>query len=252
MLSALESFGIILASILAALALLFAMRRYWLTPGRSQHNDLIGWQIGFLGTTYAVIVAFVLSDVWNNYQGAERNAQIEANALLNVYRVSEGLRAPERVQVGSLTQQYARAMIDKEWPAMERGSVSSSGTQIIDQLWKVIVSIRPNGLSEQALLERTLADLTTVTEHRRIREVQSNTQLPTIFWLVLITGGALTVIYTCLFDVEELRMHIVQVVGVTLLVTLILTTIADVDAPYGGAVRITPGGFEAALRTMKR
>ena len=57
----------------------------------SAHNDLIGWQLSVLGTTYAVIVGFMLYTVWINFGAADLNADAEANSLVNVYRLSYGL-----------------------------------------------------------------------------------------------------------------------------------------------------------------
>jgi len=252
MLSAIESSLIIAGSILAALLLLRISRRFWLPKTRHQHNDVIGWQISFLSTTYAVIIAFMLSDVWTNYQNAETNTEVEANSLLNIFRVAEGLPEPQRVQVPQLAMRYAETMIQEEWPAMTHGTFSKNGFRNTSDLWKAIMSTRAQTGSEQASFEHALSDLTNMTEHRRIRHLQSRSKLPGIFWLVLIVGGVMTVAYTCLFDIEATRMHVVQVVGVTFVISLVLVTIADIDGPYGGAVRIQPTAFEMALQTMMR
>ncbi len=250
MLSAFQSCAIIAGSIGLALLCLFTFRHFWLPRSRRQHNDVIGWQISFLGTTYAVIIAFMLSDVWNNFVVAETNAETEANALLNVYRVAAGLPSPPKDQVRVLARRYAEVMIREEWPAMMKGALSPTGSQVVSALWDVTTKISARNGSEQASLERLLADVTNLTEHRRIRQFESRSKIPDVFWLLLITGGVLTVLYACLFDVEETRMHVLQVVGITFIVSLVLVTIADVDGPYGGALRIQPTGFAMALKSM--
>jgi uncharacterized tellurite resistance protein B-like protein len=251
MLNAFESFLIIAASILAALACLFAYRRYWLARGRHHQNDIIGWQITFLATTYAVIIAFMLSDVWNNYRAAEKNTESEANALTNLYRTAAGLPSPQREQLRSLAQRYAEAMISEEWPAMMEGSFSKTGFAVIADLWTAITSTHAHDESEQAILTRALNDLTDMTEHRRIRHLANRVTLPNVFWVLLIIGGILTVFYTCLFEIEQTALHVSQVVATTFIVSLVLVTIADVDSPYGGALHIQPTGFALALQTMK-
>ena len=250
MLSVFQSCAIIAGSIALALVCLLIFRRFWLPRGRRQHNDVIGWQISFLGTTYAVIIAFMLSDVWNNFVLAETNAEIESNALLNVYRVAAGLPSPPRDQVQALAHRYGEVMIREEWPAMMKGAFSSTGSRIISALWDITTKVDARNASEQVSLERLLTDLTSMTEHRRIRQFESRSKIPDVFWLLLITGGVLTVLYACLFDVEETRMHVLQVVGITFIVSLVLVTIADVDGPYGGALRIQPTGFVMALKSM--
>lgn len=62
MLSVLQSALIVLGTIALSLAFLGVLRRVWPVTRRTEHNDIIGWQISVLGTTYAVILAFML---WN-------------------------------------------------------------------------------------------------------------------------------------------------------------------------------------------
>jgi hypothetical protein len=251
MLSVFQSCLIVAGSIAGALIFLLIFRRYWLSRTHSQHNDIIGWQISFLSTTYAVIIAFMLADVWNDYQAAEANAEVEANSVLNVYQVAEGFPAQQRDAIRLLARQYAEIMVREEWPAMQQGGFSRQGYQTTSSLWKTVMSTRATNAAEQGSFNHALTDLTSLTEHRRIRQLQSRAKLPAIFWVVLIIGGTMTVIYTCLFNVEDPRMHILQAVSVSFFISLVLVTIADIDGPYGGAVRIAPPSFEMVLQIMQ-
>lgn len=250
MLSALESTFIVLLCMAAATVCLFLYRHYWLRHNRHQLNDVIGWQITFLATTYAVIVAFMLSDVWNNYRAAEANSESEANALMNLYRSSVALPDPQSHDIPSLAERYARDMVTEEWPAMQAGGYSTDASAIMKKLWSSIAATQARNASEATLLGQALTDLTNMTEHRRIRHLESSTGLPVIFWVLLITGGVLTVLYTCFFDIEDSRLHTAQVLGTTFIISLVLVTIADVDAPYGGGIRIQSTAFQLALDTM--
>ena len=83
MLSIWQSVLIVLGTIALSLVFLAVLRRIWPATQRTEHNDIIGWQISVLGTTYAVILAFMLWNVWNNFQTARINAEIEANFLVD-------------------------------------------------------------------------------------------------------------------------------------------------------------------------
>ena len=249
MLSALEAFFIVGVSVAAAVGCLLLFRRYWLSR-RHSHNDIIGWQITFLATTYAVIVAFMLADVWKNYQAAEENTESEASAALNIYRSAQGLPSPQKEQLSNLSRRYCQVMIQEEWPAMTKGSFSQLGSTTEAALWQTVTDTNVQNLSEQAVLNRTLADLTDLSEHRRIRQLQSRSGMPFIFWVTLIAGAAMMIVYTCLFDIEQMGLHVMHVVGTTFIITLLLVTIADIDAPYGGALRIQPTNFVLTLQSM--
>ena len=124
MLNSFQNFGIILATVAAAVAFLLLLRRVWHSELRRPHNDLIGWHLSVLGSTYAVIIGFMLFAVWTNFETAEANAEAEANCLVSMVRSSRGLAAGPHEQIRGLASEYVDIMLHKEWPAMERGEVS--------------------------------------------------------------------------------------------------------------------------------
>ena len=250
MLNFLENSLIVMGSIASALLLLWQLRRVWPPQNRKAHNDLIGWQIGFLGTTYAVIIAFMLSGVWHDYQSAEENAEVEANSLINLYRMADGMPTVSCAQLKSLTRRYADLMITDEWPAMANGTLNDHGARLLQIMWKSAIQAQPQTPGETAILNRVVTELSNLAEHYRVRQYQSRSHLPSLFWLVLIVGGVITVAYTCLLGVESHRMHVIQVGTTALIISLILVTIADVDHPFGGAIHVSPDSFRVALKTF--
>ena len=46
-------------------------------------------------------------------------------------------------------------MISDEWPAMQRGEISPTGTQIMQRMWKTASDSRSLRPSEQATLEQS-------------------------------------------------------------------------------------------------
>jgi hypothetical protein len=118
MLTRTENILILIVMMVGSMLFMKALNRVWPREKRREHNDLIGWQLGILGTTYAVILGFMLYTVWTTYGAAELNADLEANALRNVYRLAEGLPEPQRVQLAAETRAYADAVVENDWPEM--------------------------------------------------------------------------------------------------------------------------------------
>ena len=50
---------------LASTVIVAVLNRAWPTARRKLVNDVTGWQLGILGTTYGVILGFMLFTVWN-------------------------------------------------------------------------------------------------------------------------------------------------------------------------------------------
>jgi len=249
-LTTLQDVLLVLASIALALGFLWLLKRFWPSSQRRDHNDIIGWQVSVLGTTYAVIIGFMLYAVWTTLQSAEINADGEANCLVNVFRLADGLPTEQRVQVHKLARQYADVVIEQEWPAMLKGNLHPSGHGVIQQLWTTVLQTKPNTFPEQTSMNLTLSEISSMTEHRRLRELQSQTHLPGILWMVLLLGGIITTLSSCLFGTDNFKLHCVQVFSLALLLSLALVAVADIDRPYQGAVHVNPTGFERARSTF--
>jgi hypothetical protein len=247
-----EDLLVILACTLGSLVFLLVLKRFWPLTQRRDHNDIIGWQVSVLGTTYAVIIGFMLYAVWTSFQSAELNADGEANCLVSVFRLAGGLPTAERAELRALSRQYADIAIDQEWPAMGRAQMDSSASQeITRKLWTTVMETKPTSFAEQTSMQLALTEISSMSEHRRIRFLQSGSKLPGILWLVLMVGGGITIMSSCLFGTENFRLHCVQVISLTLLLSLALVAIADIDRPFQGAVHVAPDGFLRARATFQ-
>ena len=87
-------FGSIVAMVLwvgGTLVTFLLIHTFWPPTHRRSHNEIVGWQMSVIGTTYAVILGFMLYNVWDNFRTADLNADQEANALVSIYRLADGL-----------------------------------------------------------------------------------------------------------------------------------------------------------------
>lgn len=250
MLTSIEDFLIVFVCTSGSLLLLWLLQRFWPNSERRNHNDIIGWQVSVLGTTYAVIVGFMLYAVWTTFQAAEINSENEANCLVIVYRLADGLPSAQRAQVQQLAREYANTVIEEEWPAMYRAETSFTARSIIDELGAAVMQAKPVTIAEQNSMNLALTEIASMTEHRRVRELESQSKLPSILWVVLLIGGVLTTVSACLFGTDNFKLHASQVFSLTLLLSLALVAIGDIDRPFQGTVRVLPRGFERARATF--
>src|SRR5258708_12261643 len=119
------------------------LNRAWPISRRKLVNDVTGWQLGILGTTYGVILGFMLFTVWNDFREAEVNANLEASSLMTVSRIGAGLPSPEREAIRALGVRYAEATINEDWPAMQGQKDSSSTERLAGEMWKGQAAMRP-------------------------------------------------------------------------------------------------------------
>jgi hypothetical protein len=110
--------------IVAAILGLSLVQRLVPSTLRREHNDVAGFIYGVVGVAYAVLLAFVVIVVWEEYERAKDTAETEANELTGVHFLADGFPDPERARVQELVRSYARVVVEGEWPMMDKGETS--------------------------------------------------------------------------------------------------------------------------------
>jgi hypothetical protein len=252
MLTTTQDVVLVILIVVFSLVFMLVLDRLWPREKRRVHNDVIGWQLSVLGTTYAVMVGFMLYTVWTNFGVADLNVDSEANALANIYRLSDGLPEPQREDIRKTAVAYGHAVIEKDWPAMAAGDNSILESNKIDQqMWQILMTVTTPTAGEAVAKDHALFELSTMTACRRIRRLQSTSRIPTVLWCVLLIGGLVTIISSCMFGAENRPLHALQVLAFSLLLALVLVAIADIDRPFQGSVHVSDTAFRRALQNMQ-
>jgi len=251
MLTTTQDVVVVLLIVLCSLLFKTVVDRLWISEHRRTHNDLIGWQLNIIGTTYAVILGFMLYTVWTDFQAASANADAEANSVINVYRLGNGLPAPQRDELKQAARSYVDAVINQDWPAMMRGEVSMAASHPLSmKMWQILMSVKGASPTEITAEDHALYELSAMSEHWRIRQLQNAERLPAVLWFVLIVGGALTIMSSCMFGAESSLLHNLKVFAFSLLIALALVAIGDIDRPYQGSVNVANTPFKRAQTYM--
>src|ERR1700744_6662418 len=138
MLTLSQNIVILLSMMPGSMLFMAALNRTWPREKRQVHNDLIGWQLNIIGTTYAVILGFMLYTVWTDFGAANLNADLQASALRNVYRLAESLPEEQRIQLQVQARSYAQAVIDQDWPEMAQNRTPEESHNINQTMWKTL------------------------------------------------------------------------------------------------------------------
>jgi hypothetical protein len=242
---------IVVLAVSASLIFMWLLNRFWPWEKRHAHNDLIGWQLSILGTTYAVVLGFMLYAVWINLGVANQNVDDEANALGNIYRLAEGLPAAQRAQIEQLARLYADTVINQDWAQMAAGEVAEASNKVNQDMWRTLMSIKNGTPTEIIAEDHALSELSVLTQHRRMRLVQNAFRLPVVLWFLLIVGGVVTIASASMFGSENTALHTLQVIAFSLLISLVLVVVADIDRPFQGSVHVSDFAFRRAQRNMK-
>lgn len=212
-----------------------------------EHHDVAGFILAIVGVIYAVLLAFAVLVVWEQFEDAKIVAERESNALVDVYRMAFGFPAPEAVRLRTDLRAFATSVIEKEWPAMARGEVDHESARRVDRIWADFVHLQPRGAREAALYDQCLSRMTEVSDNRRLRLLASRDGVPGPMWMVLIAGGVATMLFTYFFGVEKFANQAAMTALLAATVALVLFIICALNYPFSGDLSIGPDAMRSAL-----
>ena len=104
----------IFVPIMAAVLGLFLVQRLVPSALRREHNDVAGFIYAVLGVAYAVLLAFVVIVVWEEYEEAKETVEAEANELAGVYFLADRFPESDRERIQNLARTYGQTVVREE------------------------------------------------------------------------------------------------------------------------------------------
>src|SRR3954453_5943820 len=118
--------AIVVAVAAASVAVMLVVRRSIRDEAKVQELDRrVPSVFAFVGTAFAVLLAFVVFEAFDNYDQARAAADTEALTVVQISRTADGFAPAQRNEFEGLLLCYARAVVHHDWPAMKEGDQSS-------------------------------------------------------------------------------------------------------------------------------
>ena len=222
--------------VLGAAALAFCAVALIRRTGSVLSNPTRGTPMAIVvGTSFAVLMAFLIVSAFQTYGGARTAAATEANALLDMSRTAALFGASERDQLRSDLVCYGRAVVNEEWPAMRRGRSSPLVDHWVSAYRAALGRLAVRSLRAQSALQDILTQAAVRTSARQQRLSDDTPAVPTPLWLGLIFAGCVAVsLQLGMVDpAERLRVQGPQIAAVAAVVATGLLIVNFLDHPYG-------------------
>jgi Protein of unknown function (DUF4239) len=245
--------AIVLAVVLVSLGLLWLARR---SPYNarfsgevSEHNKAFD----FLGTAFAVLLAFVVLEAYESYNDAKSGAEEEAEAVLQLSRTLEAFTPEEQARLQGVLVCYGRAVVHHGWPAMENEEASPIVNDWGTRFRHGALTLQVESLIEEASFRQLLMEQDSRIQGRRTRLAEAVRIVPFPLWLVLLLGASLTIGWVILSAGRQ-GSYLVQAAvtaSVAAMVTAALLLVYFLDHPFSdesGSTR--PIEMEHTLETI--
>lgn len=224
-----------------------ALLRRWLGLDRLRsNNEVAGFKFAVVGVLYAVNLGFATVVTWEKFRDAQDTVMQEAGAVTALARLASGLEPADGHAMQQQLRDYARAVIDQDWPAMGRGSYSPAVTRRLEALYSAIV--RHDAHAQEApALSAIYGELDAVTQARRARIALADGIIPGVIWWILVGGAVITVLFTFFFGSANLLAQVMMNGLLSFLVFVSLWAIVEINFPFAGPVHVSALPMEVFL-----
>ena len=240
----------ILGSAIVAVLGLFLVRRMFNVRDLVAAHEISGQYLSLVGTMYAVLLGLIVVDAMTRFQEAVEIVEREANSLSELIYLSGRMPASQRSRVQQRAVEYAKLVIEEEWPMMAQGRHLPEARECVTDLMRLSRDWEPVTESEKSVYACVLPAASDLWNARRDRTIACQRGIPFLEWCVVILGGIVTVGLTYVFVFDDLRMQLTLTAMVALLITLNIFLILMFGYPFSGDVSVSPESFRVALAAL--
>jgi hypothetical protein len=242
---------IILACALLAGATGMLVHRHVHVELRRRHNEIGTAVFLQLGVIFAVLLAFVFSEVWSDYNDAANAVEMECSALQGAAILASALPPSKGVPILQAEISYIEGVIHQEWHQMSlsRGEDSDVASRL-ERLIQSTAQMRPDNVADLGTRQQLLSFLEQADTERATRLFQTASGVPMLLWCLLIGFGTLLAIFVTMAGVENGGALVSFSITFAAAVAAILVLIHLLDYPFEGALALDPQPFVMALNKV--
>ena len=242
--------SIVVACSAIGVGLMYAVRRW--APrdhllGQIEHGSGI---FAVIGTTFAVVLAFVVLEAFDNFNEARTGNEEEASAVVQLSRNADFFPQRDRRLLEGALLCYARAVADDEWPLLaDGGNRSPLVDRWLGQISAGLQTLDPQTPQESSAFLQLLVEQDARLDARRVRLSQAVRAVPAPVWLILGLCGGLTIAFLLLFADrrESFPVQGAVMAAISAMVVGTLLLVYFLDHPYSGeAGSLEPHDMELA------
>jgi Protein of unknown function (DUF4239) len=225
------------------------LHRRTTAPKDEKHNEVAGFIFATVGVLYAVLLAFTVIIVWEQYLSAESAVSQEAAALITVARDASSFPEPARGQVYDQLRAYAHFVINEEWRTMNESTLeheeSTGALSAINTIWSTYRSLPPSQVDSH-----TTESLDNLSSQRAVRLQSNVAALPDVLWFGLVIGAVVTIFFCLVLHMENVQLHATMTALLTGLIATSIWMIVMINHPFSADIRVSTAAFQHAIHVI--
>ena len=195
-----------------------------------------------VGIMFSVLLSFVFSEVWSEYNIAAQAISHECGALHGAAMLASALPRDTGRGVNEAILSYATTVVAVEWPLMAKRRRSAEAAEAFRVALDRAARLAPAQPADLTIRSQLLGQLIEAHGFRETRTFQITAGLPLMIWIVLI-GMALVLDGFLLLAGTEIRSHVFLAAAAAGSTAAALVMVRMLDFPFEGALALPEGDF---------
>lgn len=200
----------------------------------SLNNVVGGFKYMFLSGIYAGFLGFLLFGVYNRYDKTRAAVIEEVSELTTLDRLAVAFPAATRIQLREELKEYARQVVEVEWPQLRGRSARMTAISALDTLDYTYAAVEPTTRKQREVLKRSHTILSDIRDKRGIRVLRSLGALQVLLWGVTLTGTAVAIVLPWAFGSPNVNATMLMSILSTLMMASIVLVVLKLSYPFTG------------------
>ncbi len=238
---------ILIASIAAAVATLFIQRSVKIDI-RRDHREVGSVVFLQLGVVFAVLLAFVFSEAWGEYNEAAQAIDLEVSAMHGVAMIAATLDPEQAKTILTAERAYLESVVYSEWPVMARSRTEDVETDLkLQVLIQAVANLRLPDPGQRDKKAEMLSLLAQAHTQRETRIFQASSGIPIPLWTVLIAFTLILTLFVSLSDIKYRTTAVAIAACFAAGISSILVLARLLDFPFEGSLALPPTDFVGVI-----
>jgi hypothetical protein len=244
---------VVLAAGLAAAGVTLFVQKFITAELRREHHEVGSTVFLQLGVIFAVLLAFVFSEAWTEYNEASAAIDLEVGAMHGAAMIAATLPPSQAKEILTKEQAYLNSVARNEWPVMAaRRGEDLATDQKLRELIQAVANLKLADPSEADKKPEILGLLAQAHAQREVRIYQAASGIPGALWTVLIGFEFILVGFVVLSSLRYWTTAALVSGIFTAAVSSILVVARLLDYPFEGALALPSTDFAEVIGKVAR
>jgi hypothetical protein len=212
---------------------------------RRQHE--VGSQVfQLIGIMFSVLLAFVFSEVWSEYNTAAQAIDTECASIHSASMLADTLPRSDAIRINFAILGYTQFVLQQEWPAMREGDV---GTRALEALRFPlnVAALSGGGEVKTEILEL----MSQAQAARETRLFQAGLGMPLAMWVMVTVMGGILIGFVLLSGMQPPG-TVILAASFAVSIAMVLVLVRMLDYPFQGALALDDGRFQIVAHQTEK